>query len=61
LTRQTQLQAIIVSTLGVRRFVVAINKMELVGWSESHFAELQAEFRSFLRDLDLDEATFIPL
>src|SRR5262249_17231121 len=45
----------------VRRFVIVINKMDLVGWSESRFAELQAEFRTFLRDLDLDEMTFIPL
>jgi sulfate adenylyltransferase large subunit len=61
LTRQTRRHAIIVSTLGVRRFVIAVNKMDLVGWSESRFAELQAEFRTFLRDLDIDEVTFIPL
>jgi len=61
LTRQTRRHAIIVSTLGVRRFVIVINKMDLVGWSESRFAELQAEFRTFLRDLDVDEMTFIPL
>ena len=61
LTRQTRRHAIIVSTLGVRRFVIAVNKMDLVGWSESRFAELQAEFSAFLRDLDIDEVTFIPL
>jgi len=61
LTRQTRRHAIIVSTLGVRRFVIAINKMDLAGWSESRFAELQAEFRMFLRELDVDELTFIPL
>ena len=61
LTRQTRRHAIIVSTLGVRRLVVAINKMDLVGWSESQFAELQAEFSAFVRDLDVDDVTFIPL
>jgi sulfate adenylyltransferase large subunit len=61
LTRQTRRHAIIVSTLGVRRFVVAINKMDLAGWSESRFAELQAEFRTFLQELDVDDVTFIPL
>jgi sulfate adenylyltransferase large subunit len=61
LTRQTRRHAIIVSTLGVHRFVVAINKMDLAGWSEARFAELEAEFRAFLRDLDIDEATFIPV
>jgi sulfate adenylyltransferase large subunit len=61
LTRQTRRHAVIVSTLGVRRFAVAINKMDLVGWSESRFAELQAEFRAFLQELDIDEVAFIPL
>ena len=61
LTRQTRRHAIIVSTLGVRRLVVAINKMDLVGWSESRFAELQAEFSAFVRDLNVDDVTFIPL
>jgi sulfate adenylyltransferase large subunit len=61
LTRQSRRHAMIVSTLGVRRFVIAINKMDLVGWSESRFAELQAEFGAFLRELDANEVTFIPL
>ena len=61
LTRQTRRHAIIVSTLGVRRFVVAINKMDLVGWSEARFAEIRTEFRTFLRGLDIDDVTFIPL
>jgi sulfate adenylyltransferase subunit 1 len=61
LTRQTRRHAIIVSTLGVRRFVIAINKMDLVGWSEARFAEIRTEFRTFLRGLDIDDVTFIPL
>jgi sulfate adenylyltransferase large subunit len=61
LTRQTRRHAIIVSTLGIRRFIVAINKMDLVGWSESRFAELQAEFCPFLNELGVDEVIFIPL
>jgi sulfate adenylyltransferase large subunit len=61
MTRQTRRHALILSMLGVRHFVVVINKMDLVGWSESRFAELQAEFRSFLRTLDVEEVTFIPL
>jgi sulfate adenylyltransferase large subunit len=61
LTRQTRRHANIVSTLGVRRFVVAVNKMDLVDWSEARFAELEAEIRAFVRDLDLDEVIFIPV
>jgi sulfate adenylyltransferase subunit 1 (EFTu-like GTPase family) len=61
LTRQTRRHAIIVSTLGIRRLVVAVNKMDLVDWSQSRFVELQAELRAFLGRLDIDEVTFIPL
>jgi sulfate adenylyltransferase large subunit len=61
LTRQTRRHAIIVSTLGVRRFIVAVNKMDLVNWSEARFAELESEIRAFLRDLNLDKVIFIPL
>jgi sulfate adenylyltransferase large subunit len=61
LTRQTRRHAIIVSTLGVRRLVVAVNKMDLISWSKSRFAELKAEFHSFLQDLDVEEVTFIPV
>jgi sulfate adenylyltransferase subunit 1 (EFTu-like GTPase family) len=61
LTRQTRRHAIIVSTLGVRRLAVAVNKMDLVGWTESRFSEIETEFREFLAGLDIDEVTFIPL
>jgi sulfate adenylyltransferase large subunit len=61
LTRQTRRHSIIVSTLGVRRLVVAVNKMDLIGWSKSRFADVRAEFHSFLQDLDVDEVTFIPV
>jgi sulfate adenylyltransferase large subunit len=61
LTRQTRRHAIIVSILGVRRLIIAVNKMDLIGWSKSRFAEIKTEFHSFLRDLDVDEVTFIPV
>src|ERR1019366_7651673 len=54
LTRQTRRHALIVSTLGVRHFVVAINKMDLVGWSRSKFSELKAEFRAFAKNIEVD-------
>jgi sulfate adenylyltransferase large subunit len=61
LTSQTKRHTLIVSALGVRQFVVAVNKMDLVGWSQSKFAALEAEFRAFVKDLDLDEVVFIPV
>jgi sulfate adenylyltransferase large subunit len=61
LTRQTRRHAVIVSTLGIRRFVIAVNKMDLVAWSQERFASLQAEFRPFLQELGAEEVVFIPL
>jgi sulfate adenylyltransferase large subunit len=61
LTRQTRRHALIVSMLGVRHFVVVINKMDLVGWSEARFAEIESEFQAFARDLQIDSIVFVPL
>jgi sulfate adenylyltransferase large subunit len=61
LTRQTRRHAQIVSTLGVRQFVVVINKMDLVGWSQSRFTAIETEFRDFARDLQVDNIVFVPL
>jgi sulfate adenylyltransferase large subunit len=61
LTRQTRRHSVIVSTLGVRHFVVAVNKMDLVGWSEPAFRAIEAEFRSFAEELGVREIVCIPL
>ena len=61
LTRQTKRHATIVSTLGVRHLVVAVNKMDLVGWSQESFATIETEFRAFASDLDIDDIVFIPM
>jgi bifunctional enzyme CysN/CysC len=61
ITSQTRRHALIASMLGVRQFVVVINKMDLVGWSESRFALVEAEFRAFARDLQADDIVSIPV
>jgi sulfate adenylyltransferase large subunit len=61
LTSQTKRHLLIVSTLGVQRIVAAVNKMDLVGWSQSVFAEIEAEFRSFVKDLGFSGVFFIPV
>jgi sulfate adenylyltransferase subunit 1 (EFTu-like GTPase family)/uncharacterized membrane protein len=47
--------------LGVRHIVVAVNKMDLVGWSQARFAEIENEFRAFARDFDVENVVVIPL
>ena len=61
LTAQTRRHALIVATLGVRHLVVAVNKMDLVGWSQSAFAGIEAEFRAFAADLGFTDIVFVPV
>ena len=61
LTRQTRRHSVIVSTLGVRHFVVAVNKMDLVGWSEAAFRAIEAECRAVAKELGAAEVVCIPL
>ncbi|GJD43598.1 Sulfate adenylyltransferase subunit 1 [Methylobacterium cerastii] len=61
LTRQTRRHALLVSMLGIRRIVLAINKMDLVGWSQARFDELVAGFTAFTKDFAFTEVRAIPL
>ena len=61
LTGQTKRHLLIVSTLGVSQIAVAVNKMDLVDWSQSKFAALETEFRAFVKDLDFDEVALLPV
>jgi sulfate adenylyltransferase large subunit len=61
LTKQTKRHLLIVAALGVRQIVVAVNKMDLIGWSSSEFAALEAQFRTFVKDIELDDLGFIPV
>jgi len=60
LTAQTKRHSLIVSMLGVRHFVVVVNKMDLAGWSEAVFKRIESEFRTFAMDLDIGEIVCIP-
>jgi sulfate adenylyltransferase large subunit len=60
LTQQTRRHALIATTLGVRHLVVAVNKMDLVDWSQSAFAEIERNFRTFADHLGAVAITFIP-
>lgn len=60
LTTQTRRHALIVSTLGVSHFVVAINKMDLVGWEESTFRAIEADFQALAKDIGIHAITCIP-
>ncbi|GAM08913.1 bifunctional enzyme CysN/CysC [Geobacter sp. OR-1] len=58
---QSKRHAFICALLGIPRFVVAINKMDLVGYSEERFREIETEYRDFAVRLGLANLQFIPV
>ena len=58
---QTRRHSYIVSLLGVRHVVLAVNKMDLVGYSQSIFRGIEAAYRELGRQMQLGEITCIPV
>jgi len=58
---QTRRHSFIVSLLGIRHVVVAVNKMDLVGYSRDVFERIKDEYTGFVAKLDLPDVTFIPM
>ena len=49
------------SLLGIRHVVVAVNKMDLVGYSRDVFERIKDDYTGFVAKLDLPDVTFIPM
>ena len=58
---QTRRHSFIVSLLGIRHVIVAVNKMDLVDFDEGRFNEICDQYRSFAMRLDLPDLHFIPI
>src|SRR5690606_10614963 len=58
---QTRRHSFIVSLLGIRHVVLAINKMDLVEFSEERFNQICDDYRGFAARLDLPDLHFIPI
>ena len=58
---QSKRHAFLASLLRIPHLVVAINKMDLVDYSEDRFREIAADFTEFAARLDLTDLTFIPV
>ncbi len=61
LVEQSRRHAFIASLLRIPHLVFAVNKMDLVDWSEVRFEEIEAEFRNFAARLDVQDIAFIPI
>ncbi len=61
LTRQTRRHTLLVSMLGIRRVVLAINKMDTIAWDESAYRAIVADYQSFARRIGFEDVVGIPL
>ena len=61
LLTQTLRHSRIVALMGVRHVVLAVNKMDLAGFSSRVFEAIEAAYRHFARDLKFDSLQAIPL
>lgn len=58
---QTRRHSYLVSLLGIKHAIVAINKMDLVDYDEARFNEIKSEYLAFAKQLNIPDITFIPL
>jgi bifunctional enzyme CysN/CysC len=58
---QTRRHSYLVSLLGIRRAVLAVNKMDLVGYDAALFAAIERDYRAFAARIGLTAITAIPL
>jgi len=58
---QTKRHSFIASLLGIKHVVVAINKMDLLDFSQEKFETIKADYEEFAKQLDLKDIHFVPL
>lgn len=58
---QSRRHGYLLSLLGIRQVVVAVNKMDLVAYAQSAFESIVQTYGAFLRDLGVQPRAFIPI
>lgn len=58
---QTRRHARICALMGIKYFVFAVNKMDLVGYDEGRFNEITAQIKELSEELNLNNITIIPV
>ena len=58
---QTRRHSFIVSLLGIRHVLVAVNKMDLVDYRQEVFDQIRADYQAFAARLDIPDLHFIPI
>jgi bifunctional enzyme CysN/CysC len=58
---QTRRHSYLVSLLGIRHVVLAVNKLDLVDYSQERFEVIEQEYRAFANEIGLDDVVCIPI
>jgi bifunctional enzyme CysN/CysC len=58
---QTRRHSYLAHLIGIRHIVLAVNKMDLVGYDADRFAEIVADYRAFARSIGIEDFTAIPI
>ena len=58
---QTRRHSFIVSLLGIRHVIVAVNKMDIVGYDQAVFEEIRSDYAAFAARLELPDIHFLPV
>jgi bifunctional enzyme CysN/CysC len=58
---QTRRHSQIAHLLGIRSLVLAVNKMDLVGYDQARFEAIVADYRAFASEAGIDDLTAIPV
>ncbi|WP_372947895.1 sulfate adenylyltransferase subunit CysN [Mariniphaga sp.] len=58
---QTRRHTFLVSLLGIKHVVLAVNKMDLVDFSQKIFDDICTDYKNFVTQLDIPDVEFIPL
>ncbi len=58
---QTRRHTFLVSLLGIKHVVLAVNKMDLVDFDQKVFDEICEDYKNFVAQLDIPDVNFIPL
>jgi sulfate adenylyltransferase subunit 1 len=61
ITEQTKRHASVGSLMGIKKAIIAVNKIDLLNYSENTFNQIQSDFETIKKELNYDEVIYIPV
>src|SRR5216684_6664300 len=58
---QSRRHGYLLNLLGIRQIAVLVNKMDLQGYSQARFDQIEKDFRGFLQSIGVEAKIFIPI